>query len=209
MKRMKKKLFLLLMVVGGFVLTGCSSYEEIKSDVQENVDKAVEEQVYNENPSLELPKVNLDDYVTADKNILDLLTKTYTDEQLKEIAHFSGTFTELNKIYPAECVRKEESLYRIVYFGNDNYTIIWFNENNESEMGYVFNKSCKLKCFEKLGNGDSLDDVMRLDPKGYYAFRELDVDCVKCSVHYTEDAFLVIVYYGDDDTIVNIQKDYL
>ena len=51
----------------------------------------------------------------ADKSIVDLVSKTYDETQLLKIAKFEGSINEINTKYPIECLRENNSVYRVSY----------------------------------------------------------------------------------------------
>ena len=65
------------------------------------------------------PKNRLDEFNESPSGVTisDLCSNIYSDTALKNIAHFSGTITELNSQYPIECIRCIGSTARVSYCG--------------------------------------------------------------------------------------------
>ncbi|MCR4651872.1 MAG: hypothetical protein K5662_08990 [Lachnospiraceae bacterium] len=201
---MKLKYVIIVIVasIGTFFLNGCGNSGDV----------AVEYSIINKGDSVE-KTLNIDEYAVEGDNILKIVTKRYTDEQLKTIVGFSGNLSELNDIYPIECIRvsdgEVEGKYKVTYIGEQCYAFLWFDENQEVFNRELYNKSPELRVFEHLGTDLSFDDIKKIDPNGNYVLFCLGVSDFKTSYHCTEDGYLVTINYDDNYKIVDIQKELI
>lgn len=146
----------------------------------------------------------------SDKNLTELVSKTYSDSQLLEIAQFNGSINELNTQYPIECVREINNTYRVSYYGDFSIAVITFDDAGNRILGNVYS-ALQLKCnFDVLAIGQSLNDVQKIDPKGEYLFLYTGRnDTPKISTHYTKDGYLITIQYDDSNVISNIKKELI
>ena len=152
----------------------------------------------------------------TDVNVLDLVTKIYSDEELSEIKQFEGTIKELNELYPIECVRLTENSYRVVYKGESKFVMLFFEEET-GEAGIflysrprIYGANLMKSDFEALSNEQTLNKVKALDPDGEYIFAYLGTRSVpQISSHCTKDGFFISVEYDEDYHVINITKELI
>lgn len=146
----------------------------------------------------------------SDKNLAELVSQTYSDSQLLEIAQFNGSIRELNTHYPIECVRESGNAYRVSYFGDSSIAVITFDDAGNRILGNVYS-ALRLKAdFDVLVNGQSLNNVQKIDPNGEYPFLYTGRnDLPKISTHYTRDGYLITIEYDDSNVISNIQEELI
>ena len=72
------------------------------------------------------------------KNLTELVSKTYSRSQLLTIVQFEGTIDELNQQYPIECIRETGGIYRVSYLGDDSVAVIVFDNNKNKIYGNVY-----------------------------------------------------------------------
>lgn len=158
-----------------------------------------------------------------DKSILELATKIYTDDELVSCVQFEGTLDEQNERYPIECIRKTNGGYRVSYRGNDCYAVISFDDSKVKTFGGVYPATVyKDELYDTLYVGQSLCDVKRFDPDGYYEFEHTGLGYFKDylpSYHYTFDGYVIIIEYslvcdkedvtGDKDFVISDFKALL
>ncbi len=145
---------------------------------------------------------------SSDKTVFDLVTKSYTDTQLFELAMFMGSIEEFNDQYPIECLRKTGDDYRAAFLGKDSIAVAYFDNIGNKSWGWVYDISLLRSDFLDLSLGQSLNDVMTLDPDGSYIFAYAGSDeFPRESVHFTNDGYMFIIEYDDSNIIININEE--
>lgn len=146
----------------------------------------------------------------ANQTIVALASKTYDDAQLLEISQFDGSLNELNAHYPAECVREENGLYRVSYLGSESVAALLFDGAGNRLLGRVYSAQLQKADFDAISAGQSLDDVLRLDPNGEYLFLFTGRnDLPRVSTHYTKDGYIISMEYDASNTIISIQESLI
>lgn len=142
---------------------------------------------------------------SPDQNIIELVSKKYSDSQLLTISQLEMTMGELNKQYPIECLRKIGTAYRVSYLGNDGVAIIYFDSSEKKILGRVYRLHLTKADFNKLEIGQLLESVQEIDPQGEYLFLYSGSNNVpKISTHYTIDGYLITVEYDEENTISSV-----
>lgn len=147
----------------------------------------------------------------SNKNMADLITINYSDEQLNQIYTYDGTLTQLNSEFPIECLpRKDKFEYLAVYRGAQKILLIHFDSNGDKILSEIFNISKMSSAFDNLTVGCSLDEVQKLDPSGNYIFLYTGrTDTPRISYHCTYDGYIIQIFYNDSYTVVGIEKNLL
>ena len=139
------------------------------------------------------------------KNIIELVSKKYSNSQLLTIAQLEVTMDELNKQYPIECLRKIGNAYRVSYLGNDSVAVIYFDSSDNKIFGRVYSLNLTKADFKELAIGQLLENVQKIDPQGEYLFLYTGSnDAPKISTHYTRDGYLITVEYDEENTILSV-----
>ena len=147
---------------------------------------------------------------SPDRNITDLVSKTYSNSQLLTITQLDVTMDELNKQYPIECLRKVGNACRVSYLGNDSVAVIFFDSNENKILGRVYNLNLTKADFNELAIGQSLESVQKIDPHGEYLFLYTGSnDAPKISSHYTKDGYCITVEYSEENTILSISTNLI
>ena len=146
----------------------------------------------------------------SDKSLIDLVSKTYDDMQLLEIAQFNGSINELSIQFPIECLRCHNGKYRVSYLGIEKVAILVFDDSGNKILGNIYN-TVKLKSdFGGWIKGQSLEDIQKIDPHGEYLFLYTGRnDTPKMSSHYTKDGYLITIQYDDSGTIIDIVEELI
>ena len=132
------------------------------------------------------------------KSVAELSTKKHSESELTTIASFVGSIRNLNEKYPIECIRKTERGYRVTYYGDSSVSVLLFNNSEELVMGNVYSTSQPKEMFGSLSTSDSVYDVQKIDPNGYYPFLYTGRnDVLKQSTHYTVDGYLITIDYDE------------
>lgn len=140
-----------------------------------------------------------------DMSLVDLATTVYTDEALRDILQFDGTFRELDAKYPVECARSVSGSLRVAYQGNTQVALLLFDDNGGKLAGRVCNAVCARSDFDPLTRGSSLEDVQRIDPGGEYLFLYTGRnDTPRESTHCTRDGYLITIEYDSENAISGI-----
>ena len=144
----------------------------------------------------------------SDKTLIDLSTQVYDEQQLREISEFNGTINMLNSEYPVECLRKKGSIYRISYLGNESVAVLLFDGSGMCVSGNTYRIKLLRSDFDSLTAGDSLKDVMGVDPDGEYLFLYSGRnDVPRISSHYTHDGYLISIEYDKSNRLVRMIKE--
>lgn len=145
-----------------------------------------------------------------DKKVTELVSKTYNDTQLTNIVQYEGTMAELNTQYPIECIRKTGDFYRVSYLGNSSIVVLIFDNAGNKICGDVHGMILKQSDFTSLVNGQSLEDVQRIDPYGEYLFLYTGRnDIPRISNHYTKDGYLITIEYDKDNNILSLRNELI
>ncbi len=148
----------------------------------------------------------------ADSNItlIDLVTVTYSKDELIDITQFNGNMYELNTKFPIECIRNSNNNYRVSYLGDHTVAIITFDNLGNKIAGTVYSMQLSKSDFSSLTNGCSLNDVQKIDPFGEYLFLYTGRnDVPRCSTHYTTDGYLISIMYDDNNIINDIKYELI
>lgn len=146
----------------------------------------------------------------SDKSLIDLSSITYDGSQLSQIARFNGSIADLNALYPIECLRNEDFFIRVSYLGSDSVVIMLFDKLGAKLSGKVYSTQRLSADFGNLTVGQSLEEVMELDPSGEYLFLYSGRnDVPKVSSHYTRDGFLFTVEYDESNSIIAIREELI
>ncbi|MBQ7335989.1 MAG: hypothetical protein IJW92_05915 [Clostridia bacterium] len=154
---------------------------------------------------------NLSSEVSSpDKKLTDLASKTYDDSTLLDIVNFDGSSDELNVLYPIECVRKLDDIYRVSYLGEDSVAVLLFDNSGNKLSGTIYDNQKSKSDFAELEKGQSLQKVRELDPNGAYIFLYTgSVDTPKISSHYTNDGYLITIEYDASNIITSICEELI
>lgn len=136
----------------------------------------------------------------------------YTNEQLEEIDNFEGTKRQFFEKYPTPYVSEyENEESRFLYYSEDTVLAVYFDKKDERDMVYfdTFSLSVPKEQMEQVKVGDSIDDVMELDPNGFYPFTDTYSTGTHHSGHYTVDKYIVWIYYSSDYMVEQIEIESL
>ena len=143
----------------------------------------------------------------SDKSLVDLASKIYNETELLELASFSGSMNELNTKYPVECLREDDGMYRVSYLGERGIAVLLFDDSGNKISGKIYGAQSVKLDFNGLIKGQSLDEVMVIDPDGEYLFLYTGrSDTPKVSSHYTKDGYLITIEYDTSNAITSISE---
>ena len=147
---------------------------------------------------------------SPDKSLVDLASRVYDKTQLLEIANFNGSIDEINTKYPVDCLRENNSVYRVSYLGNGNIAVLLFDDSGNRVLGNVYNTQLLKSDFDNLKKGQSLDEIKAIDPDGDYVFLYTGRnDTPKVSSHYTKDGYLITIEYDASNAIIRINNELI
>ena len=159
------------------------------------------------------PKNRLDEFNESPSGVTisDLCSNIYSDTALKNIAHFSGTITELNSQYPIECIRCIGSTARVSYCGESKVVCLTYNELGElMQTGCIYILDQPKSAFSVVKPGQTIDDVKKIDPNGNFSFLYTGRnDIPKVSSHCTIDGYFIEITYDDCFNISSIIKQLI
>lgn len=147
------------------------------------------------------------------KNVVDVVSEIYYgDSMFEDINSKKYNLDELNKIYPIEFIklRSNNSVYRVVYKTFDGYIMLYYDDNGVYSSGQNVYTRRQLEEFNAINIGNTLDDVMKFDENGNYAFLyagRTDIDNV--SFHYTIDGYALKIYYDLNGIVTDIEHELI
>ena len=146
----------------------------------------------------------------SDKSLVTLASRIYDEQQLSELVEFNGTITELDDIYPIECLRKNGNIYRVSYLGDGSIVVLLFDASGNKVLGNIHSIQRLKSDFDELVKGQSLEQVRAIDPDGEYFFLYTGRnDTPKFSSHYTQDGYLITIKYNETNTIVSVSEELI
>lgn len=173
---MKYAKYVILLLLAALCFSSCTAPKSVKSEVSD-----------------------------SQKNINELVTTQYTNEQLNNICDEELTLTEFNSKYPIECLRKRSDSLTAAYKSSDSFLIIYFNSDGTKEYANLFKAVRTKDEFSSISTGKTLDDVMKLDPDGVYYFLTTGRNEPRISDHCTSDGHLVQIRYNDKNEVIEKQ----
>lgn len=146
----------------------------------------------------------------SDKSIVDLVSHTYDETQLLELANFNGSINELNSKYPIECLRENNGTNRVAYLGDGSVAVLLFDDSGNRLLGNIYSTHLLKSDFDRLVIGQSLDEVRVIDPNGEFLFLCTGRnDAPKISTHYTKDGYLITIEYDVSNVIISINEELI
>ena len=219
MKMIKKHLLCFLIFTVLLTACSCNNKDHPKNDTPPQGNQQTEQPVKTEEPSkTKMPPENNHELKVSpnDKSIVELSSTVYSKSQLEEITSFSGSIWALNMKYPITCLRKTNNGFRAAYRGKESVAIVYFNEaGHTKDAGMSFDAKHLKDDFAALSVGQPLSDVQKIDSSERpYLFLKLGTSCYDYSTHYTQDGYIITIYYGTDVTgntfvITHIQIEYI
>ncbi len=150
-----------------------------------------------------------DNISDPNKNIVDLITTNYLNEQLDKINTYDGTINQLNSEFPIQCLRTVKSEYQAVYRGDQKLLIIVFGLNGDKVLSKIYNVSKISSIFDGLTAENTLDEIQKLDPLSDYTFLYTGRNDIACVSYYcTYDGYMIQISYNDNNAITAIEKTY-
>lgn len=137
-------------------------------------------------------------------NILDVVTTKYDDATLDEIVSFTGTMNQLNEKYAVEFCKIYGDFNRVAYLGDGRICFICFDKDGAEQFSSCYSFTNTNSYYDDLKIGDSLDDVMKMDPDADYLFLYSGVGAPRVSCHYTIDGYVVSISYDSNNIITDI-----
>lgn len=146
----------------------------------------------------------------SSKNITELLTSEYLEDQLDYINSLDKNINDLNSEFPIQCVRKNKSNYQAVFRSNKSVLIITFDLNGDKISSQKFTTSKVKDDFDSIKIGQKLENVESFDKNGDYTFLYTGrIDVPRISSHYTIDGFMIRITYSEDNIITNISSQLI
>lgn len=135
------------------------------------------------------------------RNINDLITVTYPDEDMYILCDYGGNIRELNDDYPIECVRKKDELYYVKYRGEVGYMVLTFEasgKNHYRKGGYFYSTTVSKEMLDNLKVGQTTSDVREIDSSNFYYGPTID-GTAYTSEHVTTDGYMFVITYKESD----------
>lgn len=192
---MKKSLIFLVVLI--FFITGCSS----KSNNEMNNNEQVDYELRTSDEIIEL---------VSEKNVNDIITKEYSNKELKIIESTDLNIEELDKLYRIECIRIDTSevgsYYKVVYRSKNKYLFIYFDENGDKLYSFIYRMSKEKNKFDKVEVGKTKKiNIFFIDGKnGYWPPRHWPVNL---SSHFTKDGFIITYEYNGKNIVQDVKVE--
>lgn len=140
------------------------------------------------------------------KNMNELITRTYSGEQLKEMIIFTS-LEQLNAEYPIECLRMNDDGYQAVFKGEGIVMLVGFDTDGLRTETHSHPIIDNAEGFDGLAIGDSIRKVRELDPAGDYLFLYTgDSSLARESTHYLSSGYVYSITYDEGNNITSIDK---
>lgn len=182
---------LLILFVIAFIFSGCQDKEAVVK-VPQDTSKEMAAQA-TENAAK-------DGFVyECDEDIV------YTNEQLEAIIAYEGTKTDFLELYPTPYMAEYADFSQLVYYSDTSVADIHFGRDGERKKYWfeLANISVPKNNFSVIKIGDSLFDVIEIDPKGDYNVTSLyGSGSAQLSKHFTSDRYMIWIYY-DQSNLIN------
>lgn len=140
------------------------------------------------------------------QNVMELLTRVYSDDELTQMQQFKGTLSELRKTWQVECLRETPSTQYVVYRGENDLVFLYFDRAGKllgrPDRGRMAHSSEE---FREIRVGDTLDDVMAFDPDGSYYWLYTGIQPPPVSLHCTTDGCIISIEYDNENVITKIE----
>lgn len=141
-------------------------------------------------------------------NVNKLITTKYSTEQLEYINSLEVNLYELDTEFPIQCIKQINNCFRVIYLSENNILHMIYDDNDTKCFGRVYDFSKLKSDFSSMKIGQSLDDVMTIDPNGDYLFLYTGCSTPRISSHYTTDGYLIKITY-DNTTVIDIQTELI
>lgn len=151
------------------------------------------------------------DIIPSDSSLQigELVSVVYSSSALKDIAAYEGNAAGLNAKYAFECVREENSFYRVAYLGEESVALIWFDQSGNKYLSKLYSLQCNKVDFQHLQIGDSLQLVKTIDPSGDYLFWNGRDDLPQTSIHCTLDGYMLTITYDETLCVSELVWSYI
>lgn len=148
--------------------------------------------------------------VSENKPLRELVTVTYTYEELQEIDAQKFDYDELNEKYPVECLRWFGwERYRVVYQGDGCYLEIRLQEDGSYSSSWLVVPEHPLEVFSTDLFGTHAYDITQMDKSGVYGFPSGTTSPDMGSTHFTTDGYRIILRYNQFYSLNGIKIEYI
>ena len=145
----------------------------------------------------------------ADKNIYELASVVYSEEELDDIVNEEYHIDALNDKYPVEVIRSGAPYgsedYSVAYLGKEHYVSMLYGKDGiclGAEKVRISNIT--LEQFLSIEIGTPLENVKSFDLYGDYDLTEHITGqyIPLTSIHYSKDGYIVYITYYDESYCV-------
>lgn len=163
-------------------------------------------------PSYEIRKMEEIIDSVSEENINNLITKEYSNKELRKIDLLDLNLEELDSKYRIECLRKEDLdessfPYSVIYKSKNQYLIIYFNENGEKKFSYISKMSKDKDKFDFVKIGETKFIEIYLADFGNGMYDKFDSSMnwsTSTSTHLTKDGYVIIYEYDESNIVQSI-----
>ncbi|MDD6203505.1 MAG: hypothetical protein PUC05_00705 [Firmicutes bacterium] len=201
---MKKIIVSLIMMLLVFSMVACAP----SNTTQEDIIKRVSEQPYERLITVRIGNLNDYYYRTLGITIFKLILE-HTEENPWSLSYVKGdiNITELEKVSKIQCLRNisDNRVYSIHRSAQDVLYYAFYSYSNDSWISdrevYCASKGLSKSDFADIKTGDSLTDVMNIDPSQKESAESLkEVKFEKyLTWHLTKDGLLKIEYESAEE----------
>lgn len=144
-------------------------------------------------------------------NVIDLITKKYSDSDLKYMSSLDYTLKEQDKNYSIECLRKiNDGDYKAIYRSEDQFLFVIFDKKGNKKFSHVVAASPNKEEFETLKNGSYILEVKKVDSTQEYNVGNISSSSSsKLTRHFTKDGFQVTIFYDKNFNISEVKYELL
>ena len=152
-----------------------------------------------------------------DRNICDIVTVIYSDEEIAQVPFFGmdgQTIHDLNKRYPIECIRLDpDGIYLVKYKGETGVSVSYYDLEGNNLIGAghtvtatTFSAKLPKAAFDHISVGESLATVLDVTNYGSFSGGE-DYDEPPHSTHWTSDGYAIRFFYNNDWTKDDVEYE--
>ena len=131
----------------------------------------------------------------------DLAKSPYTDEQLLEIAGFTGSIKEITNSYKTNYIKKTANVHFVVFRGETTILLLTFDSSGNKVLESFHNMAVAKSAFDMISVGSKLSDVQMIDPvaeiplddysrHGIYVVAQLYEKCTRVLTFQEQDGMV-------------------
>ena len=128
----------------------------------------------------------------------------YSDEDLTIIKQCKS-IEELKDKYNVEYLKEIGDLTEVILRSESKIVRLYYDESGSLVTSKVYNISSNIEGFNSIKTGDTLEDVLSIDPIGSYTFLYSGFNEPRISEHFLSDGRVYTISYDANNIIVSIE----